>query len=829
MPNVRRTGGTVLSIVRRSPGFHLAAAIVMGVVLSVPAAAQNTPTVLYPPSASPAGSAENDDALADFDFYGRTALPGIPGPPRPKPTQAERERWAERQDEVQRESAQRAERARTLVLRPAVGPTGPSDRLRLSREREERRFEFHVPSIGDVTAAKLVTRFRNAADVLPEHSYLRVRINGEAVARLNAAAVTGFAEVEVDLARRVLKRGRNVMTIEAVQAHRVDCTVAGTYDLWIEVDAANTAVHLRYADGPPAMRTADFNTWLRSGVFSASPVRLLYTGAATAEDRRTWGGYLAQALGARSTQQALSFETDILPAPPADVRVGAAEFAGLAGNELDPGLYVLVGQRETLRPVIGDELAAGIGGPHVSFHDLGSGGARGALIVSGTTAADVTTAAARFAGLGEAPEIAIPAAERAPLVRADMRRTFGELGYTSAPYYGLVYEKRIDFRMPAALFERRGQEGVIDLDYRYGPGLGEDARLLLELNGEVVATEPLDDPDGASVSDDTVRLPTTAFQPGRNTLRVVAELPKPSEEACPLVAADNTGTEPRFQLAESSAIGFDFLSMLYALPDLHTTASTGYPYTRYTAPTRLVVPAVGRDDLGAALTLVAQIRRHADRSFPVRGYTGLPSGEAGHSLVVGSLDSLPEAVLTDAPFSRARIQALTAPPDTQMRVRSAAGESDEPGLFVRWLPEWLVGETTRRLGDNPDFAGFGVIMQGQRGDDSASTRTVLTAAGSDDMARLGELVGRERLWQNLGGAATVFDRTGRNLRVYPPRERYYEAAGRVDVGSAMLIAGEWLSERILAVALGVLIFCMLFGYVLYNLLEATGRGGDDHA
>ena len=825
----------VLNRIRR--GIAFAVALTGLLWSSAPALAQNEPTVLVPQSTEqPRGSqgqtpgaggapADEPGSLLDPSY---TPRPEMPYPPPRKPSPAERRTAAEAADDADDGAADDAPAPDTLALRPAVAAAGADGLLRLDRTADRRTFAFRIPDVDGVRAVRFQTRYRNAADVLSEASYFRVALNGEEIARLRSAAVTGFARIEVEVEPQLLRDGRNTLTLEASHVHRVDCSIDGTFDLWTEVDTRETELRLRYADAVPGVRAATFDAWLRSSAFAGAPVRVLQPRATARDDAAAWAGYAAQGLGARTPGYPLEFRTVAVDRPDDSFRPGEGLFAGIDADNLAPGLYVLAGETDVIAPLIGTTLAGQIDGPHRSVHRLGRDARRAILVLSGRSPAEVTRAAERFAGLRGRTRFRIPDPRRAPTLRGDTQATFAELGFDPRPASGLVYEQDLVFRMPAALFVRRQQEARLELDYSYAGRLGADARLVLSLNGEVVATRPLESETGAEVSDQAFRIPLSKFRPGRNALTVSAELPPQDGAPCPGRADGSADAPPRFRLSDTSTIAFDDISLLYALPSLHLTASTGYPYDRASAPVPLVTTSRADAENAGMLTLISQIRRAGDRGFRLVGGDDTPGDDAGDALIVGNLESLPDSVLAGAPFTRARLAELMRSTDGNGGSLARGRDVDEP-FWRRWIPAWLREPGVQTYGPRRIFEAFSVVMQYEAPGGDGRTYTVVTAEPGADFAHVGALLATPGVWGRLGGTATAIDRDGVNMAVYPPEQRYYVAEQQVGVGSAMLIAGDWLSERVFLLTAFVLVLCLLFGYVLFNLLEATGRGHDGQA
>ena len=75
---------------------------------------------------------------------------------------------------------------------------------------------------------------------MPEASRLRVVINDETVVNIPISSPQGIQRTVIPVRSGLLRGGQNIIRLEAVQRHRTDCTIAATYELWTDVDAAST-------------------------------------------------------------------------------------------------------------------------------------------------------------------------------------------------------------------------------------------------------------------------------------------------------------------------------------------------------------------------------------------------------------------------------------------------------------------------------------------------------------------------------------------------------------------------------------------------------------
>ncbi|HYC25817.1 MAG TPA: cellulose biosynthesis cyclic di-GMP-binding regulatory protein BcsB, partial [Roseiarcus sp.] len=233
-------------------------------------------------------------------------------------------------------------------------------------------------------------RFRlgyvTAVSVMPEASTLKLTINDTPVATMQILATPQERVVEFDVPASLMKPGYNAVRISADQRHRVDCSLAATYELWTQIDAAATGLLLPADDRGPAS-LADLPA-LSPDDRGAMPIRAVLPSHATKEDvERVLRAIQAIALAGRFAQPLVDF------GPPAD---GA-------------GLNLVIGARTQIAELLGD--GVGSSAEPKIFMQPARPNRRATLVVTGSDSAQLDGALSELVA-GEAPKGA-PAGLRA--------------------------------------------------------------------------------------------------------------------------------------------------------------------------------------------------------------------------------------------------------------------------------------------------------------------------------------------------------------------------------------------------------------------------------
>ncbi|HXW19734.1 MAG TPA: cellulose biosynthesis cyclic di-GMP-binding regulatory protein BcsB, partial [Roseiarcus sp.] len=225
-------------------------------------------------------------------------------------------------------------------------------------------------------------RFRlgyvTAVSVMPEASTLKVTINGSTIATMQILATPQERIVEFDMPTSLMKPGFNSVRISADQRHRVDCSLAATYELWTQIDPAASGLLLPADDrGPTSL--ADLPA-LSPDDRGAMPIRAVLPANATAADvERMLRAAQAITLAGRFAQPLIDF------GPPA---AGA-------------GLNLVIGARTQVAETLGDGVGSGAE-PKV-FMQAARLGRRATLVVTGSDGAQLDEALSELAP-GEAPK-----------------------------------------------------------------------------------------------------------------------------------------------------------------------------------------------------------------------------------------------------------------------------------------------------------------------------------------------------------------------------------------------------------------------------------------
>ncbi len=311
-------------------------------------------------------------------------------------------------------------------------------------------------------------RFRlgtlSSVSVLPESGTLTVSVNGAEVKAVPVGAAYGLRVAEFDIPAGLLRQGWNAVGIAAHHRHRVDCSVDAANELWTRVDPAETG--LMFADAATGVSDLADIAAIGPRPDGAVPVniRLDSKHLLRSEDVERLGRAVQGiVLAGRFAQAVVEFEdfgddgVDLVLGTVADIagRIDQATIDSVAG----PTIAIVPGVRSR-RPIV---------------------------VVTGRSDAELDTAIAKLgvvAPLGSAPGLnALEGANGHQINAAGQSLSFSDLGIEKQELVGHTLRIDRDAGLPADFLPADYGRVSIDLAGGYAAGLGPDAQIIVEING----------------------------------------------------------------------------------------------------------------------------------------------------------------------------------------------------------------------------------------------------------------------------------------------------------------------------------------------------------
>ncbi|WP_333825318.1 cellulose biosynthesis cyclic di-GMP-binding regulatory protein BcsB [Pinisolibacter sp.] len=493
-----------------------------------------------------------------------------------------------------------------------------------------------------------------AVSVMPEASRLTVAVNDRTLSDVAIGAGGGARSTEITVPGGVLRPGWNAVRIGVDQRHRVDCSVASTWELWTEIDRARSGFVFPAGHRPERRGIADI------------------AGIAPDENGRV----------------TIRLVSPGEPEPHQLERaVRAAEALALIGGFLDPvvtvtrkpetapGLDVMVGRAAA---TLDGEVATLQAGSIAVLDDGATD--RLAVVIPGSDA-EVDRALERLTELAGRPTegseagLAARTAVGGRAIASGERVQLAELGVASKEFNGRLFRVGFDLRLPADLYPADYAKVQLKLAGGLAPGLDRAARLTVRVDGQQAAGQPLVAPNGEVFEGRTLSIPLSAFKPGHNRVEIEAAVPAAADKTCdPAVQIDGA---KRFLFVDRSELVFPNFARLARLPDLAATASGVLGRLSPDARPTLYVPHPDLAALSAAATFATRIAVAAGRVEAQPIVFRNPAVDAPSAVVVGALADLPATVVGAVGLEIGQVRAAWArrPNDQQATVTPTRGAS----------------------------------------------------------------------------------------------------------------------------------------------------------
>ncbi|MBL8587778.1 MAG: cellulose biosynthesis cyclic di-GMP-binding regulatory protein BcsB, partial [Methylobacteriaceae bacterium] len=261
---------------------------------------------------------------------------------------------------------------------PPAAPAGPRLRhlhnnaqgYRLAGEIGASEWPIYLTAAQAAAPLRFQLGYLSAVSVMPEASTLTVQINEVTIGAAPIKAPHSVSVLTFDVPADAVKPGFNALRISVQQRHRVDCSLQATYELWAQIDPAQTGF-LFAADDAGVAAIEDLPA-LPPNPQGAMQVRaLIPENTEIGAVDRVLRAAQAIAVNGRFEQVLVDVETTL-----------AADAYGV---------NLAVGRWDELRRVAGLETLADPGGPRLAVLPAVEGG-RPTILATGSTPADVDAA-----------------------------------------------------------------------------------------------------------------------------------------------------------------------------------------------------------------------------------------------------------------------------------------------------------------------------------------------------------------------------------------------------------------------------------------------------
>ncbi|MBX5176863.1 cellulose biosynthesis cyclic di-GMP-binding regulatory protein BcsB [Rhizobium lentis] len=705
----------------------------------------------------------------------------------------------------------------------------PFSKFSLNGEYDRRSWSVYLTPEQAAAKASFTFAYQNSIVVAPEASALTVYLNNRPIGQQRVSSADGSSAVTFEVPPGLLQPGANLVTFQAEQRHRTDCSIQSTYELWSNIDPAGT--YLSFAGGNAAeLSSADAIRAI--GIDGAGRTEFDIVIPAL-EQPGTIKPLLrlAQGLSVLSSMpnQIFAFSTASLPA---------------AG----PGkLGVLVGTAAELRPLFLGLPPGAESAPLAAFvTDPRSGSP--VLLISGPSWQAVSSAIDTIVSpTDRSADVRRDAltterwsAPNAPLVFSDTSIALSQLGVKTTEFSGRRFRTSFNVAVPADFYANAYGEAKVLLDAAYTDNVLPGSHIDIYVNDNIASTVPLTSTTGGILRHLPIRVTMRHFKPGLNTIAIETILMTKDDAAC--APGATAGANPRFALFDTSEVHIPDFARVGQRPNLAAMSGTAYPYGRATEPTPLFIDRVDADTLSAAATLLGQMAVMAGHPIAVETVASPNTIGDRDAIFIGSISQMPATALTQANISTASQASWRPVADTQ------PGVVDTGTAFEEWNSKVSGGILRSRitafrewLGRNfditrsslqfipgaekvftPSNADTLMIAQGSS-PLGEGTWTVVTAPSAKDLREGLEVLTGQLNWPQISGHITTYSSKTGKIDTVPVTRFDFVPSTPWSIANYRLIAANWLSTNILSYASLLVVFVLLIGVATSRMLKTLGR------
>jgi len=635
----------------------------------------------------------------------------------------------------------------------------------LMLRQAEARYPLSIPVPYRIAPTRVTAHiaFTNSNSLLRGRSQLILRWNDGAFgqAALDPAYPDGVVDVPVPVG--MLHGGDNTLTLEVSQHYRDDCEDQGAPELWTSIDMDASYIELTGTLKPIPAQLGGLDHLLANTSWGAQHLVMAPLGKSEAHLHA--GTMLAQALALKSGGQQLSIDA-------------VADFPGLAALPAGRDV-VLFGLASEAAALPGFEpIVAGNKGrltllprPNDAGHFL--------LLVLADKAEDLVDVAGALAWAKlpmqtessfniqgvEAPEALAYTQKHAAFEGREY--SFSDLGFKTQTLQGMKDYARVTMWLPPDLFAKSHENVELRLHFAYAANLRSDSSMKIYHNGHFLRSIGLNAPGGLDIAGYRIWLPLYTFRPGLNEFEFEVDMQGNTPSKC--VSFDNKNL--KLTMFEDSALIIPDIAHFVAMPDLHFTLNTGFPYlneqTGEAAPV-IQVPSLNNELLGSAWTLAAKLGQL--KGMPNRALTVATNADnAANVILLSSLKLVSPELWTATPIDLGEKGVINHPVFTD-----PAALGHEPTTFLMKLFMLLPGhaaisedprqgQKVVRIRHDVHLLNSGIMMQFENPKHLNGTMTMLVA-DSDEQLRGGidQLVQLWPLMNDAHGDALFWGKRGQS-------------------------------------------------------------------
>ena len=697
-------------------------------------------------------------------------------------------------------------------------PAGPGE-LVFRGENASGRWSVYLSPAEAARTQSFQLAMLNAVVVLPERSSLKLIVNGRVLSTAPVRSSDKLNIAMVKIPPGVLTPGANDVQVRVALAHRVDCSVKATYELWALLDPTKTGFVLDGASASYPIHSLDDLAAEPAGEDGAMHihVRLPVDADPVAIGR---AGRFVNAVVRRAG----------LLRPVVDVGPEVGQGAGL---DL---VLVEAGAAETLvrdLRVLDRENGVTIARDPTTN--------RLVVVLSGADDAEIDEQIANL-------EAATPKTRPSPggadgvAIPSGGRMTFAELGLATDNFEGRRFLSSANVTLPSDFFSADNDRARLLLDGVRSGGLDPDSQLVFRVNGTIASSLRLASGAVQEFNHKIVELPLRFFHPGHNEIAIEGVLPSPADRQCDVASS---ARESRLSIAGTSELQFPQFAHLRTLPQLASTLTDGV--RDRDGQVNLYLPDADPAAVGAALSVLANMAPQLGSVKTLIVHLEPPERDDVPGVVIAPLDQLPEFL---AASLRGTMSPSSAAGNEAVKVADATQPSPASEAFKVNF-DWNSALETVRA----QLRIHGFFFGGERGADALSLAQNGLLVGAVDPTTATPILGDVEIpqivvsprqwlvvtarsveasqaavdrmiangkWSALAGEAVSFDPDTDLLRSVQPLQVSYVLPDHLVIADVRPILGGLFSDNIALSLIVLMLLMSLLGLSTHALIRRMG-------
>lgn len=705
----------------------------------------------------------------------------------------------------------------------------PTDEMTLAGEFSRNAWTIYLTEGEARLPARLNLSYRSAVVIAPEASRFFVFINGRKLVEEPIAAADASKALTADVPAGMLQAGANRIEMRVDQRHRTDCDVRSTYDLWTEVDPAETFLAF---DGK---------------VESEPPIAEAIRAVGVDQSGNTEFHIVLPALGQPVSVAPLLRLTQglsLLAAMPNQNLTFSQTGLGTASAGK---MEVLVGTAAELQPIFPalPDIAQRSGIAVLVPHPNSS---QSMLLISGPSWGEIKTAIEGLvAPLDRAANVRRDvintqrwAAPDAPLLFGGERLPLSQLGVDTIEFPGRRFRTSFNIAVPADFYANAYGEARLLLDAAFANTVLPGSHVDVYVNGNIASTVPITSTKGGIFRHLPIKVALRHIRAGVNTIELEAVILTKEDAAC--APGATASAEPRLALFNTSEWVMPKFARISQNPNLVALSGTALPYARAADPLMVSMDRFDAETLGAASTFLGKLALMAGHPVATDLLASVTAIGERNAIFFGSISQMPPKLLTQINLSPDI--ATTWRPGTNVQAQT----TETSQTFDKWrsrvsggiwsgqvsvLQEWLlrnfdISSSSLQFipGADTPFAPSTnqslLVAQGPSPEGRASW-TVVTAPNASDLREGLTAISQQHRWLQIAGRATAFMAKTDEAQVVPASHIEYVRTGPLSFANYRLVLANWLSTNVLFYAILLVVFTVLFGLLTASVLRRLGR------